>query len=377
MAGSSASGHMPNVEARKAPVSLVTESESNDQATGDDTLSQAILRILERVVGTNTSVGLFGVAPNVDKYWLQATERIMDDLDPTSEQKLKGIVSLLRDEAYQWWLTVREGTQAKRLTWDFFKSTFQGKYVGASYVDARRKEFLSLTQGNKTVAEYEAEFLRLSFYARGIVTTKYERCAKIAEDVKHSERQNRENDTGRFRRDLEPSSTSGRLKKKVGFDGPVRAGVTIARLQPCADCGRHHLDVGLGSIKLRIVLRGLLRYKLQVKVLFSQGVGNSEARQLALVYTAHRREDGDAPDVIIGTFLIHKVPYTALIDIGSTHSYIACTMSGTLGIICESTVNKTTMLSPLGQSVRVNGVIFLADLMELPFGDFDLILGMD
>ena len=40
------------------------------------------------------------------------------------------------------------------------------KYVGVSYVDARRKEFLNLTQGKKLVVEYEAEFLCLSRYAR-------------------------------------------------------------------------------------------------------------------------------------------------------------------------------------------------------------------
>ena len=86
----------------------------------------------------------------------------MDDLDCSVEKKLKGAVSLLRDEAYQWWITVREGTLAERVTWELFKQSFKEKYVRASYVDARRKKFLNLTQGSKTVAEYEAEFLRLS-----------------------------------------------------------------------------------------------------------------------------------------------------------------------------------------------------------------------
>lgn len=117
------------------------------------------------------------------EYWLEATERIMDDLDCTSEQKLKGAVSLLRDEAYKLWLTMREGTQADWLSWDFFKVVFQGKYVGASYVDTRRRKFLSLTQGNKTVAEYEAKFLRLSRYARGIAATKYERCVRFEDSL--------------------------------------------------------------------------------------------------------------------------------------------------------------------------------------------------
>lgn len=63
-------------------------------------------------------------------------------------------------------------------------------------------------------------------------------------------------------------------------------------------------------------------------------------------------------------------------------------MSETLGILVESTTSEVTVLSPLGQLVRVNklfrnvplevqGVIFSVDLMEFPLGEFDLILGMD
>ncbi|XP_017622002.1 uncharacterized protein LOC108466156 [Gossypium arboreum] len=77
-----------------------------------------------------------------------------------------------------------------------------------------------------------------------------------------------------------------------------------------------------------------------------------------------------------------------MIDVGSTHFYIACTVFETLGILVENTVSEVTVLSLLGQSVRVNKLfkdvplevqrmIFLEDLMELPFGEFDLILGMD
>ncbi|WP_248775020.1 hypothetical protein, partial [Escherichia coli] len=83
-------------------------------------------------------------------------------------------------------------------------------------------------------------------------------------------------------------------------------------------------------------------------------------------------------------FFIH----TALIDVGSTHSYMACTVSKTLGLTVESTTSEVTVLSPLGQSEMVNilfrdvplevqGTIFLADFMELPFGEFDLLLAMD
>ncbi|XP_016746313.1 uncharacterized protein [Gossypium hirsutum] len=108
----------------------------------------------------------------------------MEDLDCSPEQKLKGAVSLLNKEAYQWWLTVKEGTQPKQVTWAFFKATFQGKYVGASYVDVRSKEFLNLTQGNKSVAEYKAEFLCLSRYARVMVVMDYECCVRFEDGFK-------------------------------------------------------------------------------------------------------------------------------------------------------------------------------------------------
>ncbi|XP_016669939.1 uncharacterized protein [Gossypium hirsutum] len=289
----------------------------------------AMLRILERVTrphfGAEGQGGVNGVAPSVAEYWLEATERIMNDLDCTPEQKLKGTVSLLRDEGHQWWLTVEEGTQLDPLSWDFFKTTFQNKYVRASYMNARRCKFMNLTQCDKSVAEYEAEFLKLSRYAQGMMLSKYKRCvrfedglrdnlrAKITEDVKRVERQNRDREKGKNKRDLESSSSVLRPKEKARSDGPIRVGVPAALIgiQPCSDC-----------------------------------------------------------------------------DIGFTHFYGASTVSENMEVTVESTSSEIIVLSPLGQSVRVSklyrdvslevhGTVFLVNLMELPFGEFDLILDMD
>ncbi|KAA3466515.1 ATP-dependent zinc metalloprotease FtsH [Gossypium australe] len=432
-----ASGHMFNVEIGEASASHMAEMGPNDRAAGEEALSQAMLRILERVAGPNNGTGNRGaiperlrsngadvfkgiasVAPNVVEYWMEATKRIMDDLDYTADQKLKGAVSLLWEEAYQWWLT----------------------YVGASYVDARRKEFLNLTQGNKSVAEYEAEFLCLSRYARAIVATNSECCvrfedglsdslrvliapergrvfselvekAKIAEEVERTERLNREKEKGRNKRKAESSGVGQRPRAKARVNGPVRAGHPTANsgIPPCTDCGRGHTDecwrrtgacLGCGSMTHRI--KDCPRRLVQVQVVGQANVqpprGGQQlpraegrlraARQPAFIYAAHRHEDENAPDVITGMFLIHELPYTTLIDIGSTHSYVACNKITSLGDMFEITANRMTMLSPLGQSVEVNklyrdvplvvqGVTFLADLMELPFSEFDLILGMD
>ncbi|KAA3484023.1 DNA/RNA polymerases superfamily protein [Gossypium australe] len=63
-------------------------------------------------------------------------------------------------------------------------------------------------------------------------------------------------------------------------------------------------------------------------------------------------------------------------------------MSEKSSVRIEETIKTVTVLSPLGQfftiskiykrcSLKVQGVVFLVDLMELPFREFDLVLGMD
>ena len=103
---SSPSRHMPAVD---APVPPATEVESHDHGAEDDALSQAMLRVLERVAGANVGNGVrgsiferlranraeifrgvSGIAPNVAEYWLEATEWIMDNLD-CSEEIVSGV----------------------------------------------------------------------------------------------------------------------------------------------------------------------------------------------------------------------------------------------------------------------------------------------
>ncbi|XP_017640091.1 uncharacterized protein LOC108481475 [Gossypium arboreum] len=71
------------------------------------------------------------------EFWLENTVRVLDELSCTPEECLKCAISLLKDTAYH----------CQR------------------FLDWKRKEFLELKQGNKTVLEYERDFVRLSQYA--------------------------------------------------------------------------------------------------------------------------------------------------------------------------------------------------------------------
>ncbi|XP_016689903.2 uncharacterized protein [Gossypium hirsutum] len=88
----------------------------------------------------------------------------------------------------------------------------------------------------------------------------------------------------------------------------------------------------------------------------SRGAGQIETRQLGLVYAARYHEDSDDANVIAGTFFIHSVLYYALIDIGSTHSYIASIVSTNLGLTAENTAKEFSVISPLEYCVSLDCV---------------------
>ena len=78
----------------------------------------------------------------------------------------------------------------------------------------------------------------------------------------------------------------------------------------------------------------------------------------------------------------------ALIDPGSTHLYVCIEHVFDKIPVVEQLAYDMHVISPLGHSVSVNNVYrnclnviqareFLADLITLPFQEFDLILGMD
>ena len=100
------------------------------------------------------------------------------------------------------------------------------------------------------------------------------------------------------------------------------------------------------------------------------------------------REDQDVPEVIVGMFSLYDIDMHALIDPGSTHSYVYTKHLFDKIPSIEQLAYDTHVTSPLGHSVRVNRVYknyllvfhdkeFSVDLAALPFHEFGLILGMD
>ncbi|KAG8485968.1 hypothetical protein CXB51_019316 [Gossypium anomalum] len=114
----------------------------------------------------------------------------------------------------------------------------------------------------------------------------------------------------------------------------------------------------------------------------------SEGRAPARTYAIKVREDASSPDVITGIFSLYDVNAIALIDPGSTHSYVCMKLVSSMNIPVENTEFMVRVSNSLGKCVIVDkvckkcplmirGHYFPADLMLLPFDEFDVILGMD
>ena len=108
----------------------------------------------------------------------------------------------------------------------------------------------------------------------------------------------------------------------------------------------------------------------------------------ARAYAMKAHEDQDFPEVIPGILSLYDIEMHALIDLGSTHLYICTEHVFDRMPSVEQLPHDMLVNSPLGHSVRVNRVYknchlmthdreFSADLLALPFHEFDLILGMD
>ena len=121
------------------------------------------------------------------EFWLEKLERALDEVRCPMDQKVRCAVSLLQSVAYDWWKLVwRNSLLPDPVTWDYFVTEFNRKYVTNDYKDSKWKQFLTLRQGKLTVDEYEKEFSRLSKYEPESVLTEKFKCGQFEEGLHES-----------------------------------------------------------------------------------------------------------------------------------------------------------------------------------------------
>ena len=124
--------------------------------------------------------------PNEAEEWLEELEAVLEALHTEEEDKMIFTEFLLQGEARLWWKMEKDKKEGKDHLWKEFQELFLRRYFPVSVHERKRKEFLYLTQGNKSVMEYDREFTKLSRFARSLVATEKDKVERFVNGLRLS-----------------------------------------------------------------------------------------------------------------------------------------------------------------------------------------------
>ncbi|VFQ78642.1 unnamed protein product [Cuscuta campestris] len=357
--------------------------------------------------------------PQIALDWLEQMDRVLKNLRVLDADRSELASQMFRKGAYDWWKRIDQDPHTpKPWTWDRFDHAFMKEYVPTRYREERRDEFVALKQEGMSLPELRQKFDYLSQYATSLVSTPEDRLnefvkklrpdlrpyaalitttdfnavydlivktEKSLDDLQATKKEDRAT------KDPRPAASTGLSGKSFGFGGrryekgslsappPKRSkskpslsaaasnSIRTRSHPQCVQCGRHHpgecwlaqgLCLGCGQpghfrrhcptnpssepVFPRAPDQPAASHPARSQQ--STAANNQQrprpqqsGRAPARTYAMQGRTD-PSPDVILGTFILFDSVMHALIDPGKQ---------------------------------------FLADLIELPHKEFDIILGMD
>ncbi|KAK8694914.1 hypothetical protein V6N13_072458 [Hibiscus sabdariffa] len=396
-----------------------------------------------------TFTGTTKEKPEEAEYWLERTTQIVTkQLACSDEHKLDCAIALLADEALSWWETTTLTIPEEKVTWKFFLEEFKKKYISDQYLNDRRTRFLHLKQANKLIEQYVAEFCKYCKYSAEYIKTEKDKCRKftdglndvlgpmftameiddfqilvnrvIATEAKLKAAERRKSGHGNDRKTKRDEITSWPSKRAKHFREnylfilqpleyckKIHPGQCRSQSNLCYACGGsdHYIrDCPRNANKSyarppgnanitptnhnKVPKQAQSGIPGKGKASHSNAPTHQESRAPARMYHVRGREDEESPDVIAGTVELNSQSAYALIDSGSTHSFICTTAIERLSMKPENVRTRLVVSNPIGKEMPINlickecpvtirGIPFPIDLYVLPNCEFDLILGMD
>jgi hypothetical protein len=98
--------------------------------------------------------------------WLKSIEKMLNIAQCSDREKVLYASGRLTGPAADWWDSYTAAHDAAdTITWAEFSTQFRNYHIPAGLMKIKKKEFLSLKQGNMSVIEYRDKFIQLSRYA--------------------------------------------------------------------------------------------------------------------------------------------------------------------------------------------------------------------
>ncbi|VFQ61123.1 unnamed protein product, partial [Cuscuta campestris] len=360
--------------------------------------------------------------PQIALDWLEQMDRVLKNLRVPDADRSELASQMFRKGAYDWWKRIDQDPHTpKPWTWDRFDRAFTKEYVPTRYREERRDELVALKQEGMSLPELRQRFDYLSQYATSLVSTPEDRLnefvkklrldlrpyaalitttdfnaaydlivktEKSLDDLQATKKEDRAT------KDPRPAASTGPSGKSFGFGGKRYEKGSSSAPPPKRRHFMRHCPTNPSSEPVLHRAPDQPAASHPARSQQSTAANNQQrarpqqsGRAPARTYAMHGRTD-PSPDVILGTFVLFDSVMHALIDPGSTLSYICVGMPANSTIVRSDLEIPTIVSNPLGHSMRlhhvydrcplsVQGKQFPADLIELPHKEFDIILGMD
>ncbi|XP_070034784.1 uncharacterized protein [Nicotiana tomentosiformis] len=280
----------------------------------------------------------------------------------------------LKGVAYSWfemWEDSRE-EWSPPTRWSEFADAFIDHFLPAETKVARVVEFETLKVGSKSVWEYHMEFVRLSKYDVHMMPTMEARVRRFLQGLSPlvineaaTSALNSDMNYGKmvaFAQATEARKLKHRMERKAQSSSPT-----------AATSSTHPLARGSSAPAGRGTTRG----------------GAQSSGGPSRFYAMSGRHSVEAfPDVVTSILTVQSHDVYALIDPGSSLSYVTPYVATSFGIEPEQLHEPFSVSIPVGEYitaarvyrdcvVTVRGRDTMADLIELGMIDFDVIMGMD
>jgi hypothetical protein len=98
--------------------------------------------------------------------WLKSVDKMLNIAQCSDREKVLYAFGRLTGPAADWWDSyVAAHDDADTITWAEFTTQFRNYHIPVGLMKIKKKEFLSLKQGNMSFNEYHDKFIQLSRYA--------------------------------------------------------------------------------------------------------------------------------------------------------------------------------------------------------------------